>query len=111
MPWRIGEIILKNIENIDEYVVQFDQLSLKGSQAIQGFDPKYLLFAHISLFGYVSYFSKYMQFEGGGYNQNLLEASIENTLDYIEELDSTNEYYKQWGRETKNKNLNSPNVS
>jgi hypothetical protein len=66
----------------------------------------------MSLVGYASYFSKSVQFEeGGGDNQNLPEASIENTLNDIEELASTNEYYKQRGRETTNKNPNSPNVS
>jgi hypothetical protein len=64
----------------------------------------------MSLVGYASYFTKSMQFEGGGDNQNLLEASVENTLNDIEVLASTNEFYKQRGGETKNKNPNSPNV-
>jgi hypothetical protein len=41
-----------------------------------------------------SYFSKNEKFEGEGYNQNLPEASIENTLNGIEELAITNECYR-----------------
>ena len=40
----------------------------------------------MSLVGYASYFSKSVQFkEGGGANQNLPKASIENTVNDIEE--------------------------
>jgi hypothetical protein len=43
--------------------------------------------AHMSLIRYDSYFSKSMQFEeGGGDNQNLPEASLENIVDDIEAL-------------------------
>jgi hypothetical protein len=58
---------------------------LKEAQAIKGFDLKDLFFAHMTLVGYASYFSKNEQFEeGGGDNQNLPEASIEDTLNDIE---------------------------
>jgi hypothetical protein len=108
-PWRVGEIVVKHISHLDEFVVQLDQLSLKEAQAIKGFDPKDSFSAHMSLVGYSSYFSKSEQFEeGGGDNQNLLEASIEETLNDIEELESTNECYRKRGRETTNKNPNSP---
>jgi hypothetical protein len=35
LPWRIGEITLKNVANIDEYAVQFDQYNLKPSNSIK----------------------------------------------------------------------------
>jgi hypothetical protein len=112
LPWKVGEMFVKNISHLDEYTIQFDHLSLKEVQAIHGFDPKDLFSAHMSLIRYGSYFSKSMQFEeGGGDNQNLPEASLENTLDDIEALDNTNEYYKKWGREETRKNPGSPNVS
>jgi hypothetical protein len=49
--------------------------------------------------------------EGGGDNQNLPEASIEEALNDVEELASTNECYRQKGREETSKNPNSPSVS
>jgi hypothetical protein len=29
LPWRIGEILLRSISNIDEFAVHFDQYNLK----------------------------------------------------------------------------------
>jgi hypothetical protein len=93
---KVGEMSVKKISHLDEYTTQFDQFSLKEVQAIQGFDPKDFFSAHMSLIGYGSYFSKFVQLEeGGGDNQNIPEASLENTLDDIEALANTNEYYNK----------------
>jgi hypothetical protein len=63
------------------------------------------------MLGYSSYFCKSKPFkEGGEDNQNLLEASIEEALKDVEELDSTNEFYRQKGREPTSKNPNPPSV-
>jgi hypothetical protein len=105
-------MFVKNISHLDEYTTQFDQFSLKEVQEIQGFDPKDLFLAHMFSIGYGSSFSKFVQLEeGGGDNQNPPEASLEITLDDIEALANTNEYYKKWGREATSKNPGSPNVS
>jgi hypothetical protein len=69
-------------------------------------------FLHTSLVGYSSYFTKSKQFkEGGGDNQNLLQTSINESLNDIEELSNTNECYRQKCREVRNKNTKSPSVS
>jgi hypothetical protein len=50
--------------------------------------------------GYDSSFNKSVQLEeGGGDNQNPPEASPGTTLDDIDALVNTNEYYKKWGQE------------
>jgi hypothetical protein len=49
LPWRVGEIVVKHISHLDEFVGQLDQLSLKEAQAIKGFDPKNSFSAHMSL--------------------------------------------------------------
>jgi hypothetical protein len=49
--------------------------------------------------------------EGGKYNQNPPEAYIGIIQHDIEALASTNEYYKEWCKETTSKNPGSPNVS
>jgi len=62
--------------------------------------------------GYDSSFSKSVQLEEGvGDNQNILESCPITTLDNIEALVNTNEYYKKWGWEETSKNLGSQNVS
>jgi hypothetical protein len=50
---------------LDEFAGQFDQLGLNEAQCIEGFDPKDVFFAHMSLVGYSSYFCKYKQFKEG----------------------------------------------
>jgi hypothetical protein len=111
-PWRVGEIVFKHISHLNEFVGQLDQLSLKEAQAINGFDPKNSFFAHMSIVKYSSYVSKLEKFkEGGGGNQNLLEAFVEETLNDIKELENTNECYMQKGKEATSKNPNSPNIS
>jgi hypothetical protein len=29
LPWKVGEMSMKNISHLDEYTIQFDQLNLK----------------------------------------------------------------------------------
>jgi hypothetical protein len=35
LPWKIGEIVLKNVANIDEYAGQFDRFDLKVDKGMQ----------------------------------------------------------------------------
>jgi hypothetical protein len=112
LPWRVREVVVKHISHLDEFAGQFDQLGLKEVECIEGFDPNDLFTAHMSLVGYSSYFTKIEQFkEGGGDNLNLPETSVNEALNDMEELSSTNECYRQQGREVTNKNPNSPIVS
>jgi hypothetical protein len=49
----------------------------------------------MSLAGYSSYFCKSEQFkEGGGDKKNILEASMEEALNDVEDMANTNECYK-----------------
>jgi hypothetical protein len=84
---------------LDEFAGQFDQLGLKEVECVEGFDPNDLFTTHMSLVGYSSYFTKSEQFkEGGGDNQNLPETSVDEALNDIEELASTNECYRTKGQ-------------
>jgi hypothetical protein len=68
-----------------------------------------MFIAHMESIGYSSYFTKIEQFkEGGGDNLDLPEVSVNQDLNDMEELISTNEGYKQHGREVVDKNPNSP---
>jgi hypothetical protein len=93
LPWRVGEIYFKHISHLDEFVGQLDQLGLKEAQCINGFDPKNLFSAHMSLVEYSSYFSKSKQFEGGGDNKNIPNDSIEENLNDIEEFKKRGNQY------------------
>jgi hypothetical protein len=103
LHWRVREVVVNNISHLDEFAGQFDQLILKEDECIEGFKPNDLFTSHMSLVGYSSYFTKPGQFKGGGDNLNLLEISIDESLNDIEELASTNECYRQHDKKvTKN---------
>jgi hypothetical protein len=111
-PWRVGEIVVKHISHLDEFAGQFDQLGLKEAKCIKGFDPNDLFSAHMSLVGYSSYFVSLNSSRKEEETIKIsLETSIDEALNDIKELASTNECYRQKGREATNKNPNSPSVS
>jgi len=73
----VGEIVVKHISHLNEFVVQLYQLNMKEAQFIKDFDSRDSFSTHMSLVEYSSYFNKSEQFkEGGGDNQNLPKASI-----------------------------------
>jgi hypothetical protein len=112
-PWRVGEIIVNHISHLYEFAGQFDQIGLKEAKYIDGFDPNGLFSTHMSMVGHSSYFYKFEQFQegGGGDNQNLLDTSVDKSLNDIKELYRTNECYRKKGREVTNKTPNFPSVS
>ena len=81
-------------------------------ECVDGFEPNDSLDTHIYMVGYFSYFTQYKYYKGGvGDNLNLPEALVNEALNDIEELSSTNECYWKQGREVTNKNPNSHIVS
>ena len=79
MPWRIGEITLKNVANIDEYAVQFDQYNLKVANEIKGFDPKHFFMKHMIYVCYnVSYENTFLFGEEEDDDKNPKEFPIED---------------------------------
>jgi hypothetical protein len=79
LPWKIGEIVLKNVANIDEYAGQFDQFDLKVAEEIKGFDPNQLFMKHMISVGYsVSYANTFLFGEEEDEDKNLEAFPIED---------------------------------
>jgi hypothetical protein len=57
---------------------------------LQGFEPNDLFIAHMSQMGYSTYFTNIEQFKGGGNNLNLHDTLVNESLNDVEELSSTN---------------------
>jgi hypothetical protein len=94
LQWKVGEIVVNHIYHLVELIGQLDQLILNEVECIKGFEPNDLFIAQMSLVGYSSYFTKIEKFkEGGGDNLNLSEMSVNEALNDIEELTSTNGCY------------------
>jgi hypothetical protein len=47
LPWKVGEILLREIPKIDEYASYFDQFNLNFVEEIKGFDPNNLFYNHM----------------------------------------------------------------
>jgi hypothetical protein len=108
LPWRIGEITIKNAANIDEYAVLFDQYNLKVENEIKGFDPNQLFMNHMMYVGYsVSYANIFLFGEEEDDNQDLQAIPMEN----IETIVSTTEQHRQHGRVVNERSTRSPNIS
>jgi hypothetical protein len=102
MPMRVGEINVKSISHLDEFFVYFDSFKMREIHEFEGFDPDGLFSAHMFSIGYGSSFTKSLQLdEGGGDNQNPQEnfpGSHQLPLqDDINTLVSTNDQYRQRG--------------
>jgi hypothetical protein len=54
MPWKIGQILLRGISKIDEFVVQLDQYNLKFADEIKVFDPYHFFMDHMTCIGYIT---------------------------------------------------------
>jgi hypothetical protein len=98
LPWKIGEIFVKNISHLDEFTTQFDHFNLEEVHAIK-VSTLMIYFQHTCFqLDTVHHSISYVQLEeGGGDNQNPLEVPPETTLDDIDTLVNTNDHYKKYG--------------
>jgi hypothetical protein len=57
LPWKIGEITVKSVSNLDENSTQFELVILKKDNEIKGFNPNQLFMTHMTSVGYSVSFS------------------------------------------------------
>jgi hypothetical protein len=108
LPWKIGEITLKNASKIDEYAVQFDQYNLKMENEIKGFDPNQYFMNHMTSVGFsVSYANTYLfgEEEDDGKNPEAVPVGD------LETVISTNEAHRQHGRVVNERSTRSQSTS
>jgi hypothetical protein len=95
LPWKVGEITVKNASKIDEFVVQFDPYKLKVVDYVKGFDPQQLFMNHIISTGFsVSFINTYIYEEEENEGNNSQEKLVQD----LETIISTNKAYKQHGK-------------
>jgi len=63
LPWKIGEIIVKNISHVDEFSNHFDNLKLREVPEAPRFDPNDLFTTNVYEIGYGSSFVNTTQFK------------------------------------------------
>jgi hypothetical protein len=62
LPWKIGEIMVKIITDINEIFIQFDQFNLKTDTEFKVFNPSQLFMKHMASVGYNVSFSNTFMF-------------------------------------------------
>jgi len=71
IPWRIGQILLRGISKIDEFVVELDQYNLKFENEIKCFEPNHIFMEHMTSVGYnTSLANTFLFEEEEGYSQD-----------------------------------------
>jgi hypothetical protein len=58
LPWKVGEIVLRNMNKIDEFSTHFNHLNLKYAEKIKGFDPSNIFMDHMQSVGFSSAFTQ-----------------------------------------------------
>jgi hypothetical protein len=91
MPWKVGNFVFRNINNIDEFAGHFKNLNLKDAERIRGFDPNVIFQEHLLSVGFSSSFIHRRLTEDKDNNDN---TPSPDECD-IETLQRTTELYRQ----------------
>jgi hypothetical protein len=112
MPWKIGQILLRGISKIDEFVVRLEQHNLKFADEIKGFDPNHLFIDHMTSIGYNTSLTNTFLFEEeeGDSQDPPIPVGERKTKD-IETIVSTVDKHKQRGQVANERSTHSPSIS
>jgi hypothetical protein len=107
LPWKVGDFILKNMNNIDEFMNHFHNLNLKYAERLKGFDPSGIFVEHLLAVGLSNYFINAILNEDG----DNVSGSPTHETNNLETILNTNEWYKKRGKVPSEKSAQSPTVT
>jgi hypothetical protein len=108
LPWKVGEILLREIPKIDEYASYFNQFNLKFAEEIKGFDPNNLFYNHMVAVGLSPTMINTLIFgEEEGDSHDPLVQGVNKDFGDIETIVSTTEGHKQRGKPSNERNAQS----
>jgi hypothetical protein len=100
--------MLININKIDEFANNFNNISLKYAENLKGFDPNKIFVGHMLSIGFNKYFIQNVLSEEEEFNSQ--STHLHNFGD-LEILLSSNDFYKQKGKILNKKSGQSPVVT
>jgi hypothetical protein len=65
LPWKVGDFIFINMNNIDEFVGHFHSLNLKYVERVKWFNPSIIFVEHLLEIGLRNYFINIIMNEDG----------------------------------------------
>jgi hypothetical protein len=102
-PWKIGDFIFRNINKIDDFANQFNNVNLKYVERIKGFDPNKIFVEHMLSIGFNKSFIHTILNEE---EDNNLGTPAHNVGD-LETILSTNVFYKKKRKDPSEKSAQS----
>jgi hypothetical protein len=92
LPWNIGYFIFRNKNKIDEFASHFNNVNLKYTEKIKGFDPNKIFVEHMLYAGFSNSFIQTTlneEEEGNHHSSPIYKVGD------LETILSTNEFHKQ----------------
>jgi hypothetical protein len=93
LPWKVGDLVCRNVNKIDEFAVHFKKLNLTYAERLKGFDPNGIFREHLLAVGFSSSFIHRHQIEDRDSDDN---NPASGNCD-AETLQSATELYRQQG--------------
>jgi hypothetical protein len=90
MPWKVGDFVFRNMNNIDEFASHFHGLNLRYVERVKDFVPSGIFVEHLLDVGFNNYFINIILNE---YRDNVLGTPARETGD-LETILNTNESHK-----------------
>jgi hypothetical protein len=104
LPWKVGDFVFRNVNKIDEFAGHFKNLNLRYVERLRGFDPNGIFLEHLLAVGFSSSFIHTRLTKTETMTTTLLLLTIGD----VETLQSTTELYKQQGKGSGEKSVQSP---
>jgi hypothetical protein len=103
LPWKVRDFLFRNVNKIDRFVGHFNNLNLRYAESLRGFDPNGIFIEHLLAIGFSSSFI-HTRLNEDKYNDENTHAPNDGD---VETLQSTTELYKQRGKGSGEKSVQS----
>jgi hypothetical protein len=104
LPWKVGDFVCRNVNKIDEFAGHFKNLNLTYAERLKGFDPNGIFREHLLSVGFSSSFIHRRLTEDRDSDDN---TPASDDCD-VETLQSATELYRQQGKVSGEKSVQSP---
>jgi hypothetical protein len=104
LPWKVGDFVFRNVNEIDEFAGHFKNLNLKYAERIRGFEPNGIFREHLLSVGFINSFIHRFLTEDRDSDDNTLAPDDGD----VETLQSATEFYRKQGKGSGEKSVQSP---
>jgi hypothetical protein len=104
LPWKVGDFVCRNVNKIDEFAGHFKNLNLTYAERIKGFDPNGIFREHLLAVGFsISFIHRRLTEDRDSDDNTPASGDCD-----VETLQSMTELYRQQGKVSGEKSVQSP---